>query len=1206
MSLGTSERMEFLISGKVLHEMGVAENHSALGEICLSKTAYDLIENDFDASFVTSDTVKITGLKLTTHTSAGVGGPLKPNSLKSSLTVSNLLPIYKKRHRVYVDTVYDGDEEESLDITQRFVDGVTHFLPGHIENRDFKLSLIRYVHESVRKFNVDSTDLVAEIRMVSTLFIQILNLTDDFDEGRPQRPQQVLLEILDIMKRLGGALRQYVVDDKGCVVICNFGVAQFSSNNDPLRAVSAAMSIRDHLNQINVICRIGVTQGMAFCGYVGSKTRKEYTVMGSSVNLAARLMSKANPDQILVDTKIFLSSQDDFEYQTLPKIEAKGYTELVQVYSPLSYQANSTLEDVVSRSSSSKVTPLVGRSAEIRILSEAVMRVLGYSASLLHPPLVNSSSGTNLTGGGIRNKQMSLRATLSQIIEESSTKNNNSISDNLSISPSPSFNFDEKLFSPRTVNVSSSSSVTASGGGGGGTSPMGSQSAHTRSHSTSEMENAFVVVGGPGYGKTALINQVIARNATVMCPTIRINCHVSSIYEPYEVIGNLLEELMSHASLPPAGTNFKLRRNSSPKRRRRSVGQDLFRSISEEDETGHGGGGDSPSSSYRSANEDPEALRKQANENLFQSLSCWIEYNMPDTLFEYISNDNIWKGGNSSSTQRMDCKDEDNGIPVPHLIPERVASCLRSRSSRRFSVGSVNGVGVTIANKTKVFTALEVMSLLRVCFDTEEIPSASLLSEFTSNGLEDMISSILSEVISQLLASTKSKCMVIEDLHWCDKRSFDALMLTLTVLEPDSFFLGSMRQTESVRRSVKKSYAPHILSSEGSISINSIDDLHVDCQILELHPFTKTDVRHMIQNTIGSSILLDTPNILSDENISRILSRSNSVPCEVAEQIKEMEMNITRSKYGIIDRVLSHHDGNLLVYDELSKESQILMKIAAVCGMTFSVALLHHTLTQMGYTSLVPNLDRSISLLEDKLVFKRVHHNPDGQQDSPHSLVSVKSRLFRTETSKGFSFSASSSGASTNSARLHSRQAQPDPKKRFFTFLNKSFRETIYSLMLSTQRMTAHAIIGDYLSNEYQDQHTHDCQDAETLAFHYSRANDLLKEVYYTVEAAKLFQKEYKISTAYQHFHQLVVLSTRFESIETILQHCTSRAATHNSYYEVFVKTFFNKFQFGQNFNTRRYLKREEFLRSVSSLCDFIPNSHLSNFIAEMSILKYK
>jgi hypothetical protein len=714
-----------------------------------------------------------------------------------------------------------------------------------------------------------------------------------------------------------------------------------------------------------------------------------------------------------------------------------------------------------------------------------------------------------------------------------------------------------------------------------------------------------VIVGGPGYGKTALINQVISKNAAVMCPPVRINCHVSSIYEPYEVIGNLLEELMSHASLPPTGTSFKVRRNSSPKRRRKSLGQDVFRSISEDEESCSGG--DSPSFRSGGGNEDPETLRKQANENLYQSLSCWIEYNMPDTLFEYISNENIWKG--SASTQHMDCKDDDNGIPVPHLMPERVASCLRSRSSRRFSVGSVGGVGVAIANKTKVFTALEVVSLLRICFDTEEIPSSSLLSEFTSNGLEDMISSILSEVITQLLASTASKCLVIEDLHWCDKRSFDALMLTLTVMEPDSFFLGSMRQTESARRSVRKSFA-QVLSSEGSVSINSIDDLHVDCQILELQPFTKSDVRNMIQNTIGSALITETPNILSDENISRILSRSNSVPCEVAEQIKEMEMSITRSKYGTLvdQRALSaHRDGNLLVYDELSKESQILMKIAAVCGMTFSVALLHHTLTQMGYTSLVPILDRSLTLLEEKLVFKRVHHNSEPQQtgDSPHSLVSVKSRLFRTETSKGFSSHGLSSGVSSSSRLIQSRPPQVDPKKRIYTFLNKSFRETIYSLMLSTQRMTAHAIIGDYLANDYQEQQVHDCQDAESLAFHYSKADDLLKEVYYTVEAAKLFQKEYKLSTAYQHFHQLVVLSSSFESIETILQHCISRD-THSSYYEVFVKTFFTDFPFRNISNSIKYLRREDFLRSVSSLCDFIPSSHLSNFIAEMSILKFK
>ena len=55
----------------------------------------------------------------------------------------------------------------------------------------------------------------------------------------------------------------------------------------------AAMAVRDRLARVGQKAWIGVTTGQAFCGIVGNQTRREYTVMGDVVNLAARLMTAA-------------------------------------------------------------------------------------------------------------------------------------------------------------------------------------------------------------------------------------------------------------------------------------------------------------------------------------------------------------------------------------------------------------------------------------------------------------------------------------------------------------------------------------------------------------------------------------------------------------------------------------------------------------------------------------------------------------------------------------------------------------------------------------------------------------------------------------------------------------------------------------------------------------------------------------------------
>lgn len=96
-------------------------------------------------------------------------------------------------------------------------------------------------------------------------------------------------------------------------------------------------------------------------------------MMGSSVNLAARLMGKCEGQQILVDNSVYAESHDDFIFETLQPIEAKGYSELVSVYSPTGYSnTESTLEDLAKRSNTIKQMPVVGRAFELNILNNAL------------------------------------------------------------------------------------------------------------------------------------------------------------------------------------------------------------------------------------------------------------------------------------------------------------------------------------------------------------------------------------------------------------------------------------------------------------------------------------------------------------------------------------------------------------------------------------------------------------------------------------------------------------------------------------------------------------------------------------------------------------------------------------------------------------------------------------------------------------------
>ncbi len=72
-----------------------------------------------------------------------------------------------------------------------------------------------------------------------------------------------------------------------------------------MRAISSAHDMLNALRGIDLKGSIGITAGTVYCGYVGTERRCEYAMMGTSVNLSARLMSAAPLDTICVDGEVF-------------------------------------------------------------------------------------------------------------------------------------------------------------------------------------------------------------------------------------------------------------------------------------------------------------------------------------------------------------------------------------------------------------------------------------------------------------------------------------------------------------------------------------------------------------------------------------------------------------------------------------------------------------------------------------------------------------------------------------------------------------------------------------------------------------------------------------------------------------------------------------------------------------------------------------
>ena len=76
-------------------------------------------------------------------------------------------------------------------------------------------------------------------------------------------------------------------------MLAAFGFPPLAHRDDPQRGLRAALLVEESLREMGTACTVGVTTGRVYCGAVGGDVRREYTVVGGPINLAARLTGEA-------------------------------------------------------------------------------------------------------------------------------------------------------------------------------------------------------------------------------------------------------------------------------------------------------------------------------------------------------------------------------------------------------------------------------------------------------------------------------------------------------------------------------------------------------------------------------------------------------------------------------------------------------------------------------------------------------------------------------------------------------------------------------------------------------------------------------------------------------------------------------------------------------------------------------------------------
>ena len=155
------------------------------------------------------------------------------------------------------------------------------------------------------------------------------------------------------------------VDKDGGKIILTAG-APTSSGNDEERMLLALRQIMECPYEIPI--RIGVNRGHVFAGDIGPFYRRTYTVMGDAVNLAARLMAKAQPGELIATEQLLDVSRTKFETFPMEPFMVKGKAKPITAFRVGAIHKTTAGEPAGPETASK----LVGREHEMEVLLRAL------------------------------------------------------------------------------------------------------------------------------------------------------------------------------------------------------------------------------------------------------------------------------------------------------------------------------------------------------------------------------------------------------------------------------------------------------------------------------------------------------------------------------------------------------------------------------------------------------------------------------------------------------------------------------------------------------------------------------------------------------------------------------------------------------------------------------------------------------------------
>lgn len=223
-----------------------------------------------------------------------------------------------------------------------------------------------------------------ERKVVTILFADVSGFTALLEKLDPEEVRNLINacfeRLVPIVKKYEGIVEKFMGDE----IMALFG-APVAHENDPERALRAAVEMMDAMATFRgeqgtaLGIHVGVNTGHVIAGEIGARGRRDYSVMGEAVNLAARLEGASPNGQIYVGPSTYRQTTALFDFEMLPPLKLQGIEKPVEVHRLIGLKK----APGAMRGIEGLRAPLIGRQSELAEIQSAFQKLRNGVGSIL-------------------------------------------------------------------------------------------------------------------------------------------------------------------------------------------------------------------------------------------------------------------------------------------------------------------------------------------------------------------------------------------------------------------------------------------------------------------------------------------------------------------------------------------------------------------------------------------------------------------------------------------------------------------------------------------------------------------------------------------------------------------------------------------------------------------------------------------------------